>query len=267
MTVLNSSRRAVVGRLLGVVCLLAIATFATLPNYLSGNWVWENPPGVPQQSQLHALVEDGLTIPGWQTIEQSPVDISGQRWRIQALVPAAVPARISDPGAIAPTEEGDTISATNPAIVLLRPQTWHRDMPQVEWMDLNGIQQWTADQRGGLRFAVSSGVGQNGGDGGVKEDGEAWVRARFFRGWSRQQTYAVVQWYAWPRGGSPSPSRWFWADQWTQLRDRHRLPWVAVSVMLPIKPLGDSRSAQSKAEALCQQVQTSLMQNIFSDPT
>jgi cyanoexosortase B-associated protein len=68
----------------------------------------------------------------------------------------------------------------------------------------------------------------------------------------------VLQWYAWSKGGHPAPSHWFWADQWTQLRDRQRLSWVAVSLQMPIKPLGEIASAQSELEALGKLVQSTL---------
>lgn len=276
---LNSTRRAWVMRLLGAIFLLAIATVITLPNYVTGNWIWAHPPRVPHQTQLNALAENGLSLPGWQTLEQSPVEISGHGWSVQAIVPDSVPGSATDgepPGDIATDEsppDGINITPNTPAILLLRPQTWHRDMPQVEWMDLNGVQNWTVDQRTALTFTVTPAWANspNGSDTDEARTDHSHtpihVRTRFFRGWSRQQTYAVMQWYAWPTGGSPAASRWFWADQKTQLSDRHRNPWVAVSLLVPIKPLGDRQTAEDTAQALAQTIHMTLIRDVFSPET
>jgi cyanoexosortase B-associated protein len=255
---LNASHRAWMNRLLVSIVILAIATAISLSNYVTGNWGWATPPKVPHQSQLNAVKEEGIVLNHWTTTEHYAGEISGYDWSVQALVP-----------------DGETtrelvIDPDNPAIVLLRPQTWHRDMPQVEWMDINGVQQWTTDQQKRVTFTLSppprSAEG-SGSDFRTSEWGDRpiQVNARFFRGWTRQQTYAVMQWYAWPTGGSPSASQWFWADQLTQLRDHHRMPWVAVSIMVPIKPLGDSQTARSTLEDLGQQVQATLIQDVFSE--
>ena len=264
MPLLNSSRRSLVSRLLGVIVLLAIAAVVITPNYGTGNWTWATPPKVPYQDQLRELKDDGLTIPDWQTMEQYATEISGLPWSIQALIPDAGITRSSDE--IASTDDENRIGEANPAIALLRPQTWYRDMPQVEWMDINGIRSWTTDQRSSLTFTVSPEMNNhNTEDMDVVSDRSVHVHTRFFRGWSRQQTYAVMQWYAWPTGGSPSASQWFWVDQLTQLRDHHRMPWVAVSIMIPIKPLGDIQSVRSIAETIGRDVQASLMSDVFSE--
>ncbi|HEY9663536.1 MAG TPA: cyanoexosortase B system-associated protein, partial [Allocoleopsis sp.] len=92
------------------------------------------------------------------------------------------------------------------------------------------------------------------------------VSARFFRGWNQEHTYAVVQWYAWSNGGSPAPMDWFWVDQQSQWRDHQHTPWVAVSLLLPLPPLGDLETVQAQAISLGQVVQTTLMQTALHSP-
>lgn len=252
------------------LAILAIAAFSALPNYVSGAWRWDNPPPLSQTSQLNQLKTHGLELPGWSTQEQQTVSISGLKWSVQAVLPDNDWSQ-SDGGA----SDGGVLSAETyirsdrPVIVMLRPQTWHRDQPQVEWMDINGSQQWTADhyQRLFIESAVSGDESASQSPSSQLKSGDRPVSfsARFFRGWSRQQTYAVVQWYAWTTGGSPSVSDWFWADQLKQLRDRKRMPWVAVSVLIPMKPLGNIDTVRTTAESLSQTIQASLIRNVLAD--
>jgi cyanoexosortase B-associated protein len=230
-----------------VLFILAIAVFIALPNYFNGRWAWEHPPQVVTLAQLKQLQQEGLSLPGWRTLDHQVSEIGGHKWSIQAILPETV----NEP------------TATNPpTLLLLRPQTDVRDQPQVDWMDVNGwmntsgVQRWTVDSRRRLRFTVE------------RLDADAshndlakilQIQARFFRGWNQQQTYAVLQWYAWSDGGDPSPSRWFWADQLAQLRDRQKMPWVAVSALIPIKPLGNIESVQPLAESLGQAIQSTLI--------
>ncbi|MEL6222632.1 MAG: cyanoexosortase B system-associated protein [Cyanobacteria bacterium J06627_8] len=246
-------------RLLATIVVLTIATVISVSNYVTGNWVWATPPTVPHQTQLNGVKETGITLSHWQTIEHYAGEISGYDWSVQALVPNDADDVDSEWG----------IQPENPAVLLLRPQSWYRDMPQVEWMDIQGVQQWTIDQKKQVALTVhplSSQENVIDRDDAISGAGDRSIRVqtRFFRGWNRQQTYAVMQWYAWQTGGSPSASRWFWVDQRTQLRDRHRMPWVAVSIMVPITPLGDSQTAQAIAETLGQEVQATLIRDIFS---
>ena len=109
-------------------------------------------------------------------------------------------------------------------MLLLLPQPWHSNQPQLEWLDVSGAQHWRIESRRRLKVAPSPGAGP--------------VNARFFRAWGDRQSVAVVQWYAMPSGGHPSPGHWFWANQWSQLTRRALTPWVAVSLVLPMEPLG-----------------------------
>jgi cyanoexosortase B-associated protein len=133
----------------------------------------------------------------------------------------------------------DLISGDQKAILLLFPQNGPIDQPQVEWADINGTLTWRTDSDS-LREVTPS------------------VKARYFRGWNDQQTYAVLQWYAWSEGGDPAPSRWFIVDRLAQLQHR-RAAWVAISLLLPTEPLDDIEKYWSKMNSLAQTVQSNLM--------
>ena len=233
----DTSYRSPVYKWLAVLFVLAIATFGTLPNYFGGQWNWEKVPELSQIEQLQTLQQQGLTLPGWRTLEQNVTEIGGHSWSVQAIVP----------------ETAETATAQNTVLLMLRPQTWHRDMPQVDWIDINGVRQWIADSQQSLQFTVPSSALNS------APTRQISVKARFLRGWSPQRTYAVLQWYAWSEGGSPAPGRWFLVDQWSQWHDRRHTSWVAVSLLIPIQPLGDIETARPQAEALGQLVQSALM--------
>lgn len=220
-------------KLLLVVGLTAIATFTALPNWFSGQWPWIHPPQVAHIEALRALRKEGLTLTGWDTGSRATVPINGHDWLLSEY------------------QAQDSVSsrpAPDRIIVLLRSQPDHQDQPALEWMDLAGAQSWKTDSRRSLPFSVEA------------ESSSAPVKAQFLRVWSQDQTFAVLQWYAWPGGGNASPSRWFWADQGTQWRTHHRLPWVAVSLLVPIEPLGDIVPYEPFAIALGQQIQSQLLQ-------
>jgi cyanoexosortase B-associated protein len=222
-----------------VIFVLAIAACSALVSYFTTGWVWEKTPELAHLESLRTVQQQGLSLSDWQTVEQRGVEIGGHKWSYQLVIP--------------PTK-AETSLPQNVAL-LLRPQTWHRDFPQVDWMDINGVQGWTEDSQRLLQFTVPQrGV----------ESRSVQVTARFFRGWNQERTYAVVQWYAWATGGSPIPSHWFWVDQGSQWLDRQRTLWVAVSLLFPIKPLGDIETARAQAEALGKLVQSALITNVLS---
>ncbi|MFM7424463.1 MAG: cyanoexosortase B system-associated protein [Elainella sp.] len=220
-------------KLLVVLFILTIALANVIPGYLGGRWPWQQVPDIRQVEQLKAIQTAGLSLPGWQILEQEKVELGGHKWSVQAMVPTAT---------------AKTATLQDAVWLLLRPQTWNKDMPQVDWMDINGAQQWTEDSRRQIQFDLR-----------MPEVEPFQVRARFLRGWSQKRTNAVLQWYAWSKGGHPAPSHWFWADQWAQLRQRQRLAWVAVSIQMPIKPLGEIETAQTEMESLGRLVQSALM--------
>ena len=219
-----------------VVALAAMAMVSAMPYYFNGQWPWTRPPDIANLKGLHSIKQQSLTLPGWQTLKHQPIEISGNEWSYQEI-------QIQD-------ASDQSVTVTAPIILLLRPQPWRTNQPEVEWLDIVGSQKWKVDSRQQLQFTVDPVVGVT---------HPVQVNARFVRGWNQQQTFAVVQWYAWPEGGSPSPSRWFWADQIRQWRSHQRLPWIAVSILIPIEPVGDVTPYQSFAASLSQAVQTALM--------
>lgn len=223
-----------------VLFALTIAVVIAGPNYLTGQWLWKTEVELTNLQALRSLQESGISVPGWHTVMQQTGEIGGRKWSIQGVLPEADHVKSDAP--------------QNPVWILLRPQPWHRDMPQVDWMDINGAQKWTTDSVRSLHFTLPH----------PKAQQPISVWARFLRGWTQQRTYAVVQWYAWADGGSPAPRHWFWADQRSQLFHRTRTPWVAVSLLIPIKPLGDIETARSQATQLGELVQTALVQRVLS---
>ncbi|HEY9643696.1 MAG TPA: cyanoexosortase B system-associated protein [Coleofasciculaceae cyanobacterium] len=235
LSLATSSQRSPLYKLLIVVFLLTIAACSVIPHYCSGNWFLNKVPELSNTRSLRQLQTSGLPLPGWQTLEQKVVEIGGHKWSTQSMLPAA-PA-----------------TAATPVLLMLRPQTWHRDLPQVDWMDISGTYSWTEDRDRPLTFSISSGAASE----------PVQVSARFLRSWTHEQTYAVLQWYAWRDGGDSAPSQWFWAEQLSELRHRQHMSWVAVSLLMPIQPLGEIESVQSPLTDLGQLVQSRLIADIL----
>ncbi|QYO68318.1 cyanoexosortase B system-associated protein [Leptolyngbya sp. 7M] len=254
---LDSFYRSTLIKQLVVLMILAIALAGAIPSYLTSQWPWQKVPEISQLKQLKDMQKNGLSLPGWQTLSQRTVEIGGHKWSAQEIVLATVDSQID----LQVDSQVDLQMDSQPVWLLLRPQTWARDLPQVDWMDINGVRQWTADSRKALEFTLPVADSQS------QPNRTYSVKARFFRGWTQRRTDAVMQWYAWPDGGHPAPSHWFWADQLQQLRHRQHLPWVAVSIQIPIKPLGDIKTAEAEAKALAQLVQTTLMKSLRKNDT
>lgn len=221
-----------------VLCfLLVLIGIAAVPGYLTGKWSWAQLPQVANIKQLRQLPKKGLELPGWKTLEQKTLPIGGHQWSVQAI------------------ERDDS----KPVLLFLLPQNDRKAQPQVEWMDLNGFEKWRTDSYKKMQFAVEASVLEKQASASKPTTTPvAEVEARFFRAWTQRETRAVLQWYAWPSGGHPAPSRWFWADQFAQLR-RDRVPWVAVCLQIPIEPLGDIEASRPLAESLSKMVQAALM--------
>ncbi|MGK7877659.1 MAG: cyanoexosortase B system-associated protein [Xenococcaceae cyanobacterium] len=217
-----------ISRLALVLLLILLIGIGGVPGYWTGNLPWSDLPRVTNINQIRSLRQTGLTLPGWKTLDQKEVKIGGHKWSKQKIQK----------------------DAQKPVTLLLLPQNYYRDQPQVEWMDINGSQQWKTDSYSKLDFTFE------------EETASVEVKARFFRAW-KQQTFAVVQWYAWPGGGHYAPAQWFWSDQLAQLR-RRRVPWVAVCLKIPIEPLGDLEAAWPLAKSLAKTVQATLNKDPFS---
>lgn len=215
--------------------LLLILFFSSVPGYLSGNWQWKEPPSVVNLKQVKQIRQTGLNISGWETLEIVEREISGHKWLWQKIK----------------QKNSDRIS-----YLLLLPQNGPRDQPQTEWTEMKGFWGWKVAQFQTPEFMVKSSSSQN-------RNTSHKVEANFFRAvLKNRQTYAVLQWYATPDGGSPSPFKWFLADQIAQLR-KQRVPWVAVNIMIPIEPLGEVKQNWSIAHSLSEQVQANLVVNSF----
>ena len=230
-----------------VVVLAVVVAIAALPSYFSGSWPWSSSLKVPQIEQLKALEQTPLNLPGWTSVLQHEVNLNGSKWSFVEY------------------HSEDNLSSNEPSRfwLLLRPQSWHDRQPQVEWVDVVGALSWQVDDLHHLSFSVSEG-----------DRKPQAVTTRYFRGVDKkgefaaayldeQRTLAVMQWYAWPTGGHSAPGKWFWADQSRQWSRQERMPWVAVSILLPIEPVGNIRPYADAVTAIGQTVQSSLIESAF----
>lgn len=230
----KSARLAVAPFVICAVLALFVAVSA-LPRYAS-SWPWTTPPKVDYQAALQSIRDTGLALPDWSVEQQTRAKIGGADWSVQQLVH-------QQPFTVTP----DRI------FLLLRPQIWEADQPEVEWVDIKGSQQWNTDSYQKIAFPIPQAQGE-----------QIQVKPDFFRAWDSNRTYAVLQWYAWPSGGSASAARWFWADQMMQWQQYQRMPWVAVSLWLPIEPLGEIEPYQAIAQTLGEEIHTTLLQTVFT---
>jgi cyanoexosortase B-associated protein len=212
-----------------LLLLLLLLVIGAVPGYITGHWQWQKLPPITSLKQLRQLRHQGLNLPAWQTIEKSEQQIGGRKWLMQIN-----------------KKQGTQTEA----ILLLLPQTDSKDQPEVEWTEIKSWQQWNVAQYRPAKFTVK------------QPSAEVKVEARFFRASTMKQTFAVLQWYAFPNGGNPSPIRWFVADQLAQLR-KQRAPWVGVSIMIPMEPLGQVETTWSLTKSLGEIVQEALMAGFF----
>jgi cyanoexosortase B-associated protein len=233
--------------------LLILALIGIVPSYVTGQWAWSEPPQVANINQLRSLRETEVPLPGWTTFSHDVANIGNHKWSVQQM-------QIADGSAAG---RGGNAAVENLFLFML-PQDWHDKQPQVEWVDLNGFlgralsqdgtPDWKTDSQRRLQFTVAD----------PNRDRTVTVKARYFRGWNSTGTYAVLQWYALPDGGSAAPSQWFWADQWSQWQQEQRTPWVAVSVLLPIEPFGEIQDYATTATTIGTDLQSYLMEQALS---
>ena len=231
-------RKASLIQWLLVVMLAAIVTISLVPSYLSGQQPWRSELTVPHLEQLRALMDEALPLSGWQSTYHQAVQISGNGWSLNEYQPTLPDAQADSPK----------------VAILLRPQTSPDKQPEVEWIDIAGSQGWQVSDVHRVDFAM------------LDADGHSRkITTRYFRSIADRNTYAVMQWYAWPTGGHPAPSKWFWSDQIRQWRQRERMPWVAVSILMPIEPVGNIRPHTDRIVAIAESVQASLQSVVFQD--
>lgn len=216
-------------QVVALLLLLLLFAIGAVPGYLTGKWQWKQPPPITSLKTLKHIRNSGLTIPGWETVEQVQQEIGEQKWSLQVI------------------KKQDSQTQ---AVLLLLPQNGPMDQPEVEWTEIEGWgklrwRKWDVAQYRAAKFTV-------------KQPRESQVEARFFRAVTQQDTFAVLQWYAVPQGGNPSPLRWFVADQLAQW-GKQRVPWVGVSILIPMEPLGQVEKMWPLAESIGQTVQGALM--------
>ena len=213
-----------------ILLLSTLIIVGSAPGYFQGgNWSWLNVPQTANIKQLRGILSTGLILESWQIIDKQQLQIGGHKWLGQII------------------KQEDS----KPIMLFLKPQTYYRNKPEVEWMDINGLERWKTDSYGQINFTVDRG-----------KDSLP-TTARFFRAWNQKQTFAVVQWYAFPRGGHYAPANWFWRDLLAQLRG-NRVSWVAVCLRIPMEPLGELKNVQPFAQSLAEQVQAHLQKIVSS---
>jgi len=225
-------------QILVVILLLFLLALGALPGYITGRWLWKQPPPVIHLKELKHIRNVGLNLPGWQTLEQSQTLIGEHKWSFQLI------------------KKEDSLTQ---AIILLLPQNGPRDQPEIEWTEINGWaksrwRKWDIAQDIPREFTVKQ-TPKSGYNTTIK------INARFFRAVTQTETFAVLQWYAMPNGGSLSPFPWFVADQLAQWHQQ-RVSWVAVSIMIPMEPLGKVETSWSLARSLGETVQSTLFSNL-----
>jgi cyanoexosortase B-associated protein len=229
-----------------LIGLLLVLALTALPSYGTGQWRWKQPPNVATLKALREVRQHGLALgaPANPTAVANPASPAANPTPAAANPPQSGPQMVTIGEHKWLQQEILLAGKAQPALLLLLPQNSHTQQPQVEWMDIDGAQRWRSDAVETVNFGVPSGTT---------------VSARWFRAWTRSQTYAVLQWYAQPTGSSPSPSAWFVADRLAQWQNR-RVPWVAVSLLVPIGPLEELPQVRPSAEALAVSIQTALLQ-------
>lgn len=222
----------------GLIAMLAmLVAIATLPSYFSGQWPWSSQLPVPHIEEVRALLKTPLVVPGWESTFHQEVRIGRNRWSLAEY-----------------RRQGTTEEEGNSFALLLRPQMGADQQPEVEWVDLRGAQSWQVGGRHTVRWSTTADA---------TEGPPNKVTTQYLRAIDERRTLAVMQWYAWPRGGHFAPGKWFWADQAQQWRQRERMPWVGVSILLPIEPVGDIRTHTETMTAIAQAVQQGLMSSTF----
>jgi cyanoexosortase B-associated protein len=209
--------------LLALLTLLAIGALAR--DLTHRGWDWMSTPKIANIQRMAKLKKSGIEIPGTKMIDRREVRIGEGEWSAQIIEPS----------------DGTRIT------VLLKPQIYYKDQPEVEWSDVQSIARWKSERSADLVFPSPSG---------------GTVTARFYRAW-QTNTFAVVQWYAWLGGGHHDNAVWYWQDQRARLT-RQRTPWIAVSIHIPLEPTKKIDSARPLALDLAEKIQSELETGVLS---
>jgi cyanoexosortase B-associated protein len=221
-------------QLIALLLLILLLFVGTVPGYVTGKWEWKQPPPIPTLKELRQIRKVGLTLPGWQTVEKQEPTVGDRKWSLQTI-----------------QKEG----SDQQAILLMLAQNGPMDKPQVEWMEVKSFWQWEIAQERDVEFTVKAPPNS-------LSKSDIKVKAMFFRGSTKQKTFAVLQWYAWANGGNPSQLNWFLADQSAQLQ-KHRAAWVAVSIAIPIEQLGQVDKSWEEAKSLGETIQSRLASSVL----
>ncbi|TAD76129.1 MAG: cyanoexosortase B system-associated protein [Oscillatoriales cyanobacterium] len=227
---------------IAVLALLGSMAIAAVPGYGRLAWRWQQDQAPAQLKTLRQLPQRGLALPGWQSGPASRRSLGGETWLWQPIE----------------RPRPDRPDQRDRVVVLVMPMKQGRDRPQVEWSALdsgnwlgNGLQ--TDSER---TITVTPPMGQP-------------FRMRLLRLWTQDsKTYFLASWYAWPNGGDPEPSQWFWRDRLAQWQQQH-LPWVATSLLLPAdKPLDElDATYESRLSQLAATVQATLLTGPLATPS
>ncbi|NJR76930.1 MAG: cyanoexosortase B system-associated protein [Scytonema sp. CRU_2_7] len=114
----------------------------------------EATPPIPTLKELKQIRKVGLTLPGWQTVEQQERIVGDRKWSLQTI-----------------QKEG----SDKKVILLMLPQNGPMDQPEVEWMEVKSFWQWEIAQERDVEFTVKAPS-----DSPTKNDVK--VKAMFFRG-------------------------------------------------------------------------------------
>ncbi|AKG24611.1 hypothetical protein IJ00_12705 [Calothrix sp. 336/3] len=220
---------------IAVLLLLFLLVIGAVPGYLAGKWQWQQPPSITTLKQLKEIRNHGLQVPGWRISEQVEQQVGEHAWSLQLM---------------------EKENSSQRALMLLLPQNGPRNQPQVEWTEMEGWGRarwgkWDVAQLRTVNFTAKSPETPN---------SSANITARFFRASTPESTFAALQWYAWRQGGHPSPLKWFTTDQIAQWH-RQRAAWVAVSIFLPMEPLGDIEKSWNEIKSLGETVQATLIKS------
>lgn len=235
---MNTKLKSGVGFRQGAIALLLfLLLIGGIVLNFTGQASWREPFPVANLGALRDLRDTGLDLPGWENEGQARLNVGGREWSVQAA----------------------TKSGERPALVMILPQWGPKEMPGVEWSDIDGFFRW--QREGGRSARANSSLSF------TTTNPATTVQARYFLARDtaettvipRRQTVAVLQWYATPTGGNPGPGWWFWRDQWAQM-SQGRVPWVAVSLRFPIDPSSTLDDVEGDILPLAEAVQEAIAQ-------
>jgi len=222
-----------------ILLLIVLLVVGAIPGYFTGKWQWQSPPSVVSLPKLKQVRQMGLSLPGWQTLSHNSPEIGEHKWLLQNIKQADSDIKVT---------------------LMLLPQNGPRDRPEVEWTDIDNWanSQWGVWQKSTYRIAEFI----------VKQPAKKYskdqlkIESRFFRSTTQLHSYAVLQWYATPTAGVTTPWEWFVADQIAQWQHQ-RIPWVAVSILMPMEPLGEVEKYWKLMHSLGEAVQIKLTTEVF----